>query len=59
MNYCILKAVNSEVLASQVNNAIKDGWVPQGGVIVAQHPGGLVWAQAISFLDIPDPKATV
>lgn len=59
MNYCILRAAHPELLAHQVNEAIKDGWVPQGGVLAVQTPGGMQWAQAISFLDIPDPKPTV
>lgn len=54
MDYTILIAKDPSELSSQVNNLIKQGWEPQGGVTLSQtHDAELnevmeTWAQAMT-----------
>ena len=52
MQYLIIKSGGEVELAKDVNNAIKEGWRPQGGVSVAKSLfpiffPSLLWAQAM------------
>ena len=52
MQYLIIKSGGEVELAREVNNAIKEGWRPQGGVSVAKSLfpiffPSLLWAQAM------------
>jgi len=52
MQYLIIKSGGEVELAKDVNNAIKEGWRPQGGVSVAKSLfpiffPSLLWAQAV------------
>jgi hypothetical protein len=40
MDYIILQDPNSDNLAYEVREKIKEGYVPQGGVSIAMVPGG-------------------
>lgn len=52
-DYTILEADNGSDLSSKVNNLLRHGWMPQGGVAItsgrdgAEEPSYEVWAQAM------------
>jgi hypothetical protein len=48
MEYRVIEEVNVSDLIIEVNNAIKQGWKPQGGICaINKDQCGSVWAQAI------------
>jgi hypothetical protein len=54
MDYVILLGTDPSSLSSQVNARIRDGWIPQGGVVVVTvrdeeaQEEGQQWAQAMT-----------
>jgi hypothetical protein len=52
-DYTILVAGDASTLSSQVNNLLKGGWEPQGGVTLSEtraaedDEGSEIWAQAM------------
>lgn len=54
MEYSVLKSADLERLANKVNEAIAEGWRPQGGIA---HNGHSLWAQALVKNDVlPDKQ---
>ena len=43
MQYKIITGSNTDDLSNNVNNEIKGGWMPQGGVLI----NGMMYAQAM------------
>jgi hypothetical protein len=43
MQYKIVTGTNTDNLSNNVNNEIKRGWTPQGGVLI----NGMLYAQAM------------
>ena len=43
MEYVILEAGSIEKLARQVNESIRDGWEPQGGISAASNQTMVWW----------------
>ncbi len=46
MQYTIAKAHTPELLMEAVNSKIQEGWVPQGGIAVA-NASNMIYAQAM------------
>ena len=56
MRYQILESKYVDQLAAEVNAAIEDGWVPQGGVMAYNHNGEPIYYQAVQQ---PPKKAVI
>lgn len=52
MRYTIVLQENIDDLENEVNEKIKEGWIPQGGVCFSKSEYlSLLWAQAMTIKD--------
>ncbi len=56
MEYGIISSSSTGYLAASVNEAIKHGWIPQGGIYSVPTPGTATFLQAMIRYESPkDP----
>ena len=54
MEYAIVEAASAAELQQKVTERMNDGWMPAGGVAVAETPGGPTYCQAVVWLPDDD-----